>query len=234
MTYQKHLLIALTVILVLSGCGKDEDREISKDTLGIITTGNTPLRVDPLYFSPKITHIKKGEIVTIIERSNNKNYHGKYLNYWYRIRLKNSTTGWIFGENISFMDGSDKKKVEAITEQYLEKEIARLRTELQGKWWSVNEFGDFTDHGIEIYETGTYKSFATGHKRYQGKYKIDLNNDEIQFLNGTTFNTNLSILQLGQEYFLVKKLQDYELKFKKLKRETSDEPVLPKNEAAAQ
>ncbi len=234
MVYRIILILVISAAIMFVACNRDENRQIDNDTLGLIVTGNTPVRVDPLYFSPKITHLKKGEIVSILERSHNKNYHGRYLNYWYRVRLKNSTTGWVFGENISFMDGSDERKVQAITEEYLEKETEQLHADLKGKWWSVNEFGDFTDHGIEIYESGKYKSFATGQRQYQGRFEIDLNNDEIKFLNGSTFKTSLKIIKLGQEFFLVKKLQDHELKFKKLKKETSDEPILKDDQASAQ
>ena len=81
-----------------------------------------------------------------------------------------------------------------------------MKQYLTGKWWSTNEFGDFTDHCIELYESGTYKSYLKGNENSPiiGTYKLDFNKNEIIFSRGTSFKSNLDLARRGSDYMLKK------------------------------
>ena len=160
------LLIGVLMIALLAGgpgCSKKDDA-ITPDTYGIITKGYTAMRIDPMIFAGIISDLNKGVSVSVLQRSAEKSWVGKNNDYWYKVRTKEGLNGWVFGQNIAIHSGKGVKSMDSAVSDFMQVETARVKQYLSGKWWSTNEFGDFTDHCLELYESGTYKSYLKGNE----------------------------------------------------------------------
>ncbi len=236
-------LILTILILTLSCGGGSDENQISEkpgvNPVALIITPNTAMRIDPLIFSSRISLLKKGEVVEILDRSTEEKNIGKSRHYWYKVKLSNGVTGWIYGVNITILKNTDSKNVESYLSQFWEKETEELSTALNGKWWSVNRFNDFTNHCLEIYKNGKYKSYLKGStKKIEGEYNFDFNKNQIIFLGETSFGSNLTFVRRGDVYTLGNETEKDEIKFKKINlnpESDNEEPALQKqNEAAEQ
>jgi hypothetical protein len=223
---------ALIVAAAFQSCSK-QDTEITSETYGIILKGYTAVRIDPMIFAGIITDLNKGASVHVLAKSKEKGWVGKSSGYWYKIRTNDGITGWVFGQNISIHSSASKDAMKRIITDFMEGERAQIKQYLAGKWWSVNEFGDFTDHCLEIYESGAYKSYLKGGEAQPitGTYRLDFNKNEIEFSGGTSFKTNLDLAKRGNDYIIKKSMKDYELRFTKISIETSPEPEIKKTDA---
>jgi hypothetical protein len=227
-TIQRTGLLAAIILITASlSCSKGEDT-ITKDTYGIILKGYTAVRIDPMIFSGIVTDLNKGASVQVLERSREKTWVGKASDHWYKVKTKEGITGWVFGQNVSIYSSKSKDSMNKIISQFMDTERAQVKQYLAGKWWSTNEFGDFTDHCLEIYDSGIYKSYVKGadEKPIVGTYKLDFNKNEIIFSNGTSFKSNLDLAKRGNDYIIKKSMKDFELRFTKISIETSPEPEI--------
>jgi hypothetical protein len=228
------IISAIILFIVITGCGKNKPEtpvipENSEgNPLAVIITPNTALRVDPLIFTSRVAQLKKGEVGEVLEKSSEKKPVGGAVDYWYKIRLSNGISGWVFGSNINILKDSNRNNVESYLSQFWEKETKELSEALNGRWWSVNRFNDFTSHVLEIYKDGKYKSYIKGStKKIEGDYNFDFNKNQIIFLNGTTFEGDLNYFRRGEEYTLSREAEKDEIKFKKIN-------VNPESEAEEQ
>lgn len=64
---------------------------------GVITENSVRLRKTPSTSSEIITQLSKGSSVKVLDRIETEETIGGLTNYWYRVRLKNGTEGWMFG-----------------------------------------------------------------------------------------------------------------------------------------
>jgi len=221
-SYKPVLTIILTVMM-LTGCNKNkpDTSSIPDNTKGnpvaVILTPNTALRIDPLIFTSRILQMKKGEVGEILEKSTEKKPVGGKMDYWYKIKLSNGISGWVYGSNLSILNDANRNNVESYLSQFWEKETKELSEALHGKWWSVNRFNDFTNHCLEIYKDGKYKSYFKGStKKIEGEYNFDFNKNKIIFLNGTSFEGELDYIRRGDVYTLFRETEKSEIKFKKI------------------
>lgn len=221
------MITSIILIMASLSCSKNDD-EITKDTYGIILKGYTAIRIDPMIFSGIVADMNKGTSVQVLERSREKSWVGKTSGYWYKITTKEGLTGWVFGQNISLHSSKSKDSMNRIINQFMDSERAQVKQYLTGKWWSTNEFGDFTDHCIELYDSEKYKSYLKGNEGSPivGTYKLDFNKNEIVFSSGTSFKSNLDLAKRGSDYIIKKSMKDFELRFTKISIETSPEPEL--------
>jgi hypothetical protein len=221
------LQTACVALAVLLSCSPKGD-EITKDTYAIILKGYTAMRIDPMIFAGIVAELDKGASVQVLEKSKEKSWVGKTSGYWYRVRTKDGISGWVFDQNISIHSSKSKGSMDKIVSDFMESERVQIKQYLMGKWWSTNEFGDFTDHCLELYESGAYKSYLKGNESSPivGTYKLDFNKNEINFSAGTSFKSNLDIAKRGNDYTIKKIKKDYELKFTKISIETSPEPEI--------
>jgi len=223
------LLTILIITVTFPYCSKGGE-VITKDTYGIIHKGYTAMRIDPMIFAGIITVLNKGTSVEVLEKSKEKGWVGKTSDYWYKIRTNDGITGWVFGQNISIHYSKGRDAIDKVVSDFMAGEGIQVKQYLAGKWWSINQFGDFTDHCLELYENGTYRSYQKGEEKQHltGAYKIDFNKNEILFSGGTSFNSNLELVKRGADYVIKKKMKDYELRFKKISLETSPAPDISK------
>lgn len=236
----RFLISALIITLIMTGCNKlkPETPVIPENSegnpLAVIITPNTALRVDPLIFTSRIAQLKKGEVGEVLEKSSEKKPVAGTVDFWYKIRLSNGISGWVYGSNINILKDSNRDNVESYLSQFWEKETEELSTALHGRWWSVNRFNDFTSHVIEIYKDGKYKSYIKGNaKKFEGDYNFDFNNSKIIFLNGTTFEGDLNYTRRGDEFTLSREDEKDEIKFKKINvnpESETEEPALQKKD----
>ncbi|MBP7738066.1 MAG: SH3 domain-containing protein [Spirochaetes bacterium] len=221
------LITAAIIAIAGLSCSNSGDA-ITKDTYGIILKGYTAMRIDPMIFSGIVTELNKGTSVQVLEKSREQSWVGKTSGYWYKVSTKEGLTGWVFGPNISIYSSKSKDSMNRVVSSFMNAEHAQIKQYLMGKWWSTNEFGDFTDHCLELYESEKYKSYMKGNeeKPIVGAYKLDFNKNEIVFSNGTSFKHNLSIAKRGNDYIIKKSMKDFELRFTKISIETSPEPEI--------
>jgi hypothetical protein len=190
----------------------------------MVLYSNTAMRIDPMIYSGKLSQLRKGEIVTIAEQSLEKTWVSLSNDYWYLVFNNRNFKGWVFGPNLKILQTANQSEIKKISAEFIEDEYEKIKKDLTGKWWSINKFGDFTDHCIELFPDTKYKSYIKGRAHsYEGEYKFDTIKDEIVFLKGSTFQGNLRINRRGQEYTLTKDMEDYELKFQKINSDASDD-----------
>jgi hypothetical protein len=216
-------IIVLAVLISFSHCSKKTDvSKITKITpkkyTGVILTNDTAVRIDPYIFSARVDQLKKGETVEITDKSSEKSAVGSSVDFWYKVSTAKKMSGWIYGKNIQILE-NDKSSVTAFVNNFWEKEKETVRKNIVGRWWSVNKFGDFTNHVLEFNEGGTYKSYTKGgeSKQIQGGYNLDFTNNEILFINGTSFEKNLSMVLRGDTLILYRETEKGEILFKKIK-----------------
>lgn len=216
-------LSLLVIITLFPKCGQDRGNtpavpdNAGNNRIGIIITANTALRIDPLTFTSRIDQLKKGEVIEILDRSPNEQTIGGQKSYWYRVKLPSGITGWVFGANINIMQDSSSENVESYLSQFWEKETDELSEALHGKWWSINRFGDYTNHCLEIYKDGKYKSYIKGStKKIEGNYNFDFNKSMVIFLAGTSFEGDLNFVRRGDIFTLYRETSNDEIRFKKI------------------
>ena len=95
--------------------------------LAVIITPNTALRVDPLIFTSRVAQLKKGEVGEVLEKSSEKKPVGGTIDYWYKIRLSNGISGWVFGSNINILKDSNRNNVESYLKPVLGKRDKRIK-----------------------------------------------------------------------------------------------------------
>jgi hypothetical protein len=218
----------LSVFSLSSGCSKEdpvEEKIISENRMGIILTAGTALRIDPFIFSARLSLLKKGDTLKILERSSEKTWIGKSRDYWYKVRLKNGITGWLFGKNMRLISETSSNDVSAYVKDFFKEETGQMLKKITGKWWSVNRFGDFTYHGLEIFPDGKYKSYykSENPRIREGEISIDFNNNKLLFDKGATFGKELDFLRRGHAYIFRKELKVGELTFKKISAKVEEE-----------
>jgi len=216
------IAIASGIILSFS-CGHDNEAGPSagnisdENQMGIILTANTSLRIDPLIVSSRIDQLKKGEVVKVLDISAREQVIAGQKSHWYKVRLTSGITGWVFGSNIKIIKGHDSSDVESYLSSFWGKETEELSTALHGKWWSVNRFGDYTSHCLEIYKDGTYKSYYKGSSKiFEGSYNFDFNKSQVIFLSGTSFEGDLTYVRRGDIFTLYREKENDEIRFKKI------------------
>ncbi|MDY6932928.1 MAG: SH3 domain-containing protein [Spirochaetota bacterium] len=208
--------------MISISCNYNTERNTSPTPVsqkkGLILIDKSALRVDPFIYSSLIDQLNLGDIVEIVEASKEKSWIGKSEDYWYKVRLFNGIVGWTYGKNIRIFSGNSDKIIDEFLLSFWEKESKKLKSELAGTWWSINSQGDFTEHCLEIYRNGEYISYRKGDEKIAGDYNFSFKDNEIIFLNGTSFGYNLNYLQRGKEYYLKKILRRGELKFRRISR----------------
>ena len=231
MKISKNTLLLFTLpLLLLLNCSniKDPEKagqiELQKKDMGVILTQDTALRIDPLVFSARIKQMNKGTIVEILERSSEERIIGGHKDFWYKIKLENGITGWTFGRHIKVLDAAGKETLESYLGKFWEEETEELSNDLHGKWWSINRFGDFTNHALEIFKDGRYRSYLKGGgKAIEGVYNFDFNKNMVIFLSGTTFDSDLNYIRKGNSHSLQKIEEMEEIRFKKINVNPSSE-----------
>jgi len=224
--FKISLILSGIALMFLLNCGNNEDRSIitsgeitetGEKNTGIILTQDTALRIDPLIFSAKITQMNKGQVVEVLDKSAEEKTIAGSTDYWYKIKLENRMTGWAFGKHIKILDSAGKEAVDTYLGKFWEKETSELSNELHGKWWSVNRYGDFTSHALEIHKDGQYRSyFKGGGKPIEGVYNFDFNKNMVVFLSGTTFKNDLRYTKKGNIYSLSIETEKEDIRFKKI------------------
>jgi len=208
------------VLLLFPGCTKDTDNaptlNVKKQTMGIVVMNNASLRVDPYLYSSRLLLLNKGDIVKIKDQSKVGQWIGKKHDYWYYIELKNGVSGWMFGSTLDIVDSSNSDAVKSYLDQFWMEQSDSVRKEIAGKWWSLNSQGDFTNHGIELTTDGKYVSYRRGGKNIEGTYSLNFHENEIIFLDGTSFGKNLYFIRRGQSYVLADDREKASLRFKKI------------------
>lgn len=227
------LVYVVTMFLscLLSSCGLADRKQ--EEQYGVVSASGTQMRIDPMVFAGIVGELNQGDAVTIIERSKEKTWVGKMHDYWYHVKTKEGLTGWVFGQNLKIKKAASAGSIESISSEFKKVEEARIRSNIAGKWWSINEFGDFTDHCLELYDSGKYRSYMKEAEGRQiiGTYRVDLTKNEIVFSKGTSFKTNCDIARRGNDYILKKRMADYDLRFTKISIETSPEPDIAQSDS---
>ncbi len=210
----------LAIMLIFTGCAKDTgnapDPDLNKQTMGIVVMNNASLRVDPYLYSSRLLLLNKGDIVKIKDQSKVRQWIGKKHDYWYNIELKNGVSGWMFGSTLDIVDSSNSDGVKSYLDQFWMEQSDSVKKEIAGKWWSLNSQDDFTNHGIELTTDGNYVSYRKGGKHIEGTYSLNFHENEIIFLDGTSFGKNLYFIRRGQSYVLADDREKASLRFKKI------------------
>ncbi len=220
--YRQPLLIFIGILFVTM-CGRDAGQtppipgNKTGKQIAVVITAGTALRIDPIIFSSRVEQLKKGEVIEILDRSAEEKTIGNQKSYWYKAKLASGITGWVFGSNINLLQDSNTDNMESYLSQFWEKETEELSTALVGKWWSVNRFGDYTNHCLEIYKDGKYKSYVKGATRKsEGSYNFDFNKSQIVFLGEKSFEGELTYVKRGDIYTLYRETSNDEIRFKKI------------------
>ncbi len=213
-----HIYFFMIIMLTVTQCSKSNNdiNATTKNTKAVVINDTTSVRVDPHIFSSRVTTVHKGTIVTVIDVSKEKQWVGGQIDHWYKVQLPNSIKGWIFGSSLALQIDASDAAIERYVNSLWKKEADTVRNELAGKWWSVNKSGDFTEHALELYPDGSYKSYRKGTKGIEGSYSLNFRTSEVMFLDGTSFGKNLYFIKRGNSYQLVESLQDAKLQFKKI------------------
>ena len=67
------------------------------------------MRVLPSLNFDVIGQLNKNEDIEILTKTDNTEKIEQWENYWYKIRKKDGTVGWVFGEFIKYTDKNNNK-----------------------------------------------------------------------------------------------------------------------------
>lgn len=205
-------------------CSNNNDRNLFKNEKmsALIINKNSAVRIDPFIFSAQVTRLPKGTKVVIIDRSATTQQVAKYNDYWYKIKISEGLTGWIYGTNLKILSKIKKDSIENYISSFKDEDYQKINEAISGKWWSVNNSNNFTNHCIEFYEDGKYLSYKIGqdNEKIESNFTIDFNSNEIVFLKGTSFKDNLNFIERGNTFILERKSKDSSIRFKKIIQDT--------------
>ncbi len=228
-------IIFLSVLLGVlslgfSRCGREEEpRQVDlkkNKVVGMILRENSVMRIDPIVYAARVMLLKRAELVEILDRSKEPATVSGSTGYWYKVKASNGISGWIWGKNIQFFNNKNKSSIDSYVSSFWEEESKRVMKTISGKWWSVDQRGDFTRHALEISPDGKYKSYLRGGNPISGEYNLNFKDNEIIFLKGTTFNTSLHIIHRGTMVYLEKDNDKDFIKFQKTSSSLDeDKPV---------
>lgn len=218
------LVALLAVVCVfITCCGGGDGKDGAVRGYGVVINDNAAIRVDPLIYSSRISLLKKGDKLEIIDQSKGKSTIGKNRDYWYKVRQRRGLSGWIYGGNLKLFSVGTGYTMDSYVSSLKEKGADELRKNLAGKWWSVDSRGDFTSHCIEIFEDGKYKSYYKGGNEIEGEYDFNFRDDEIIFQNKTSFGrTSISYIARGNIYYLELRGEGLQMRFKKISEDMED------------
>ncbi len=233
---RKNIILMIFVLIFFANC-KDSNNElktniVKKNSNGIVLVQNSSLRLDPFIFSTRLDQIDRGELVKIIKKSGKKGYIAGSKDWWYQIKLKNGISGWMYGKNLKIFSAKNNKEIEKQIKGFWKDEETKISSKLIGRWWSINRFGDYTSHGLDLLEDNKYKSYRKGKedKAKEGDFSIDLADDKITFKGETTFAKEMKILKRGRSYYLVYKSGSKEKKFKRILEDFKKDKKIKKDE----
>ncbi|MCX7678768.1 MAG: SH3 domain-containing protein [Spirochaetes bacterium] len=225
--FTRWWIILIGFAIVFARCAQDKEPQelnFKKDkVVGVVIRENAVLRIDPIVYSARVALIKRAEIVEVLGKSKEPAIVGGAKGYWYKVKAQNGIVGWMWGKNIRFFTNESKSTIDSYVSEFWEKESERLKKLISGRWWSINKRGDFTEHALEIFPEGKYKSYVKGGQPIEGIYNINLKDNEVVFVNGTTFKTNLNIVQRGTLLFLEKETDKDIIKFQKIASKIDEE-----------
>jgi len=221
--------VFLASAIVLLSCGGDRPQQISviknKQMQAMVINDDSVMRIDPLLYSGRVGLLRKADIVEILDRSSMKYSVGNMREYWYKIKSRDGLSGWVYGSNLKIFDKKGERNIKQYVSNFWEQESEKIKKIITGRWWSIDLRGDFTNHGLEIAEDGTYRSYYKGGRDIKGEYNINYGDNEIVFLKGTTFKSNLNIVRRGNFIYLEKKGDESEIKFQKTSNSTEEPNV---------
>ena len=212
------IICVIAASFVLVQCSKSGEELKYKASLSkaVIINDNTSVRIDPYIFSSRVSTVDKVTIVTVTDVSKEKQWVGGQIDYWYKVMLPNTIRGWVFGSSLALQIDASEAAIERYVDTLWKKEADTVRREIAGKWWSVNKSGDFTEHALELYPDGNYKSYRKGSNGIEGSYSLNFRTSEIVFLDNTSFGKNLYFAKRGNAYKLTDAINDPVIEFKKI------------------
>jgi hypothetical protein len=231
--------------MILIGCARGDKDGIgvqgNRKQIGVVTVDEVSVRLDPIVYSSRVAVLSTGENVEVVDRSREMGRVSGKSDYWYKIKLRNGLSGWVFGANMKIFEEGSSSTVESFAKELRAEEDQKARKELRGKWWSVAGDETFTDHILSLREDGTYASLRKGSTTpVDGTYELNTADGVITFSKGTSFGDKASFMIRGEIYLLETMVDGKEVKFKKLssnpdfKGELSlPEPVDTKTEPAS-
>lgn len=124
----KRLYTITICLILLFSCKsqKTSQKEIKeeKKLVGIVKYENVRLRSEPNINGTVIKKINKGETVSIIKKTEQKEKIQNYdEDFWYQVETANKDTGWIFGQllEITIYDSTKNISVETINFKTIKK-----------------------------------------------------------------------------------------------------------------
>ena len=121
----QHLTFAIVLVISHASLLVAQTEEVRLDAVQarITTVSAMRARKAPQVAAEEVVRLKLGTVVNAVARSANQDTIGGKTDYWYRINLPNSQTGWLFGGLL--LDYNANKRQE-IVRQIIE---ARLKAE---------------------------------------------------------------------------------------------------------
>lgn len=123
---RQFLIVAFLIFAIgnaSSLVAQTEEVKLDAAQAKITTVSAMRARKSPQVAAEEVVRLKLGTVVTAIARSTNQDTIGGKTDYWYRVNLPNSQTGWLFGGLL--LDYSASKRQELVR-QIIE---ARLKAE---------------------------------------------------------------------------------------------------------
>src|SRR6185369_9765684 len=121
MIYMNHVMkrqcLIFAVVIFLIGnasllVAQTEEVKLDATQAKITTVSAMRARKAPQTTAEEILRLKLGTVVNAIARSTNQDTIGGKTDYWYRVNLSNSQTGWLFGGLL--LDYSPSKRQELV------------------------------------------------------------------------------------------------------------------------
>lgn len=227
----KSLFVKINILLtmfIFSSCSDSSDDEEmtiidSKPKIGIILAQNTSVRLQPFIYSAKVAQLRRNTKVKIVEQSKEKSKIAGKRNYWYKIEVKKGLYGWTYGTNIRIFSEDDTSSIESLEHKMRENDIKNMLKKLKGKWWSINRWGEFTNHSIAFWDDFKYRSIRKGRdKDKKGTFKIDLKLSKIELSDGSFLGKEFKFFERGSEIGILYKGKKYTTKFKKISTDPED------------
>ena len=214
------ILFAVIISLSVIGCSRGGSKSSfggNQKDIGVITVDDASVRLEPFIYSSRVTVLSTGENVEVLDHSKEKSAVAGKIDFWYRVRLRNGITGWIYGQNLKVFTEGSNSSVESYAKELRQDEDKKALKELRGKWWSVSGEENFTDHILALRENGTYASLLKGSdKPVEGDYTLDSMKGEITFSKGTSFGDKANFIIRGEIYLLEALIDGKAVKFKKI------------------
>ena len=193
---RREVIWILVGVLWVASCSGDAPTA-GRTSRARVTGNKVSMRLAPTTIASEIAFLDRGTELELVGRSREPVRIGSHTEYWFKVRLADGMSGWVYGSNLSV--GSAAEEEGPTADDEFREEFSRA---IVGKWWEGRPDGSTGWVRLNFWPDGVYKYGLEVGEMQEGRYTIDFEKRTIALDNGSPIGDTIEIRELGSEYRL--------------------------------